>query len=46
MSRRVFNYASAIVTAVGAMEVALGLFDSDRYYNWLDNYLRSDEVKE
>lgn len=32
--------------AVGAMEVALGLFDSDGYYTWLDNYLRSDEVKE
>ena len=25
--------------AVGAMEVALGLFDSDGYYNWLDSYV-------
>ena len=29
--------------AVGAMEVALGLFDSDRYYDWLDSYVHSDE---
>ena len=32
--------------AVGAMEVALGLFDSDRYYNWLDSYVFDSEVKE
>ena len=31
--------------AVGAMEVALGLFDSDGYYNWLDNYVLSSEIK-
>ena len=31
--------------AVGAMEVALGLFDSDGYYNWLDSYVLSSEIK-
>ena len=31
--------------AVGAMEVALGLFDSDRYYDWLDSYIFDNEVK-
>ena len=29
--------------AVGAMEVALGLFDSDGYYNWLDSYVFDSE---
>lgn len=29
--------------AVGAMEVALGLFDSDGYYNWLDSYIFDSE---
>lgn len=29
--------------AVGAMEVALGLFDSDGYYTWLDNYVFDSE---
>lgn len=32
--------------AVGALEVALGLWDSDGYYNWLDNYLQLDEISE
>ena len=32
--------------AVGAMEVALGLFDSDGYYNWLDSYVFDNGVKE
>lgn len=31
--------------AVGAMEVALGLFDSDGYYTWLDRYIFDNEVK-
>ena len=31
--------------AVGAMEVALGLFDSDGYYNWLDSYVFDNEVE-
>ena len=31
--------------AVGTLEVALGLFDSDRYYNWLDSYIFDNEVK-
>lgn len=31
--------------AVSAMEVALGLFDSDGYYNWLDSYILDNEVK-
>lgn len=31
--------------AVGAMEVALGLFDSDGYYNWLDSYIFDNEGK-
>lgn len=31
--------------AVGAMEVALGLFDSDGYYDWLDSYVFDSEVK-
>ena len=31
--------------AVGAMEVALGLFDSDGYYNWLDSYVFDSEGK-
>ena len=30
--------------AVGTMEVALGLFDSDRYYDWLDRYVYDNEV--
>lgn len=30
--------------AVGAMEVALGLFDSDGYYDWLDSYVFDNEV--
>ena len=30
--------------AVGTMEVALGLFDSDRYYDWLDSYVFDSEV--
>lgn len=29
--------------AVGAMEVALGLFDSDGYYTWLDSYVFDSE---
>lgn len=29
--------------AVGAMEMALGLFDSDGYYNWLDSYVFDSE---
>lgn len=29
--------------AVGAMEEALGLFDSDGYYNWLDSYVFDSE---
>ena len=29
--------------AVGAMEMSLGMFDSDRYYDWLDNYILSNE---
>lgn len=29
--------------AVGAMEEALGLFDSDGYYNWLDSYVFDNE---
>lgn len=32
--------------AVGAMEVALGLFDSDGYYDWLDSYVFDNEVKD
>lgn len=32
--------------AVGAMEVSLGLFDSDRYYDWLDSYVFGDEELE
>ena len=31
--------------AVGAMEVALGLFDSDGYYTWLDSYVFDSEGK-
>ena len=31
--------------AVGAMEVALGLFDSDGYYDWLDSYIFDNEGK-
>ena len=31
--------------AVGTLEVALGLFDSDRYYDWLDSYISDNEVK-
>lgn len=30
--------------AVGAMEVSLGLFDSDGYYDWLDSYVFDNEV--
>ena len=30
--------------AVGAMEVALGLFDSDGYYDWLDSWLQDEGV--
>lgn len=32
--------------AVGALEVALGLWDSDGYYDWLDSYLQLDEISE
>lgn len=32
--------------AVGAMEVALGLFDSDGYYDWCDRYVFDNEVEE
>lgn len=32
--------------AIGAMEVALGLFDSDRYYDWCDRYVFDNEVKD
>ena len=32
--------------AVGAMEVALGLFDSDGYYDWLDSYVFDNEVND
>lgn len=31
--------------AVGAMEVALGLFNSDGYYDWLDSYISDSEIK-
>ena len=31
--------------AVGSLEVALGLFDSDGYYTWLDSYIFNNEVK-
>ena len=31
--------------AIGAMEVILGLWDSDGYYNWLDSYVLSSEIK-
>ncbi len=31
--------------AIGAMEVILGLWDSDGYYNWLDSYVFDSEVK-
>ena len=31
--------------AVGAMEAALGLFDSDGYYDWLDSYVFDNEVE-
>ena len=30
--------------AIGAMEVTLGLWDSDGYYNWLDSYIFDSEV--
>lgn len=30
--------------AVGAMEMSLGLFDSDGYYDWLDSYIFDNEV--
>ena len=30
---------------VGELEIALGLWDSDGYYDWLDSYVFDDEVK-
>lgn len=30
--------------AIGAMEMSLGMFDSDRYYDWLDSYVFDSEV--
>lgn len=30
--------------AIGEMEAALGLWDSDGYYNWLDSYVFDNEV--
>ena len=30
--------------AIGAMEVTLGLWDSDGYYNWLDSYVFDSEI--
>lgn len=31
---------------IGELEIALGLWDSDGYYNWLDSYVFDNEVKE
>lgn len=32
--------------AIGAMEVTLGMWDSDRYYDWLDSYVFDNEVND
>lgn len=45
-SREAIEIIEETRDAVGAMEMALGLFDSDRYYDWCDRYVFDNEVKE
>lgn len=41
--RECIEAISEIREQVGALEVALGLFDSDGYYDWLDSYISDSE---
>lgn len=41
--RECIEAISEIREQVGALEVALGLFNSDGYYNWLDSYISDSE---
>ena len=41
--RECIEAISEIREEVGALEIALGMFDSDGYYDWLDSYISDSE---
>lgn len=41
--REAIDTVSEIREQIGELEIALGLFDSDGYYDWLDSYVFDNE---